>query len=188
MRALLLAALLAAPVPALAHTGADHAHGLGAGFLHPFTGLDHLVAMVAVGLWAGLLGGRGRLAVPAGFLGGMAAGGVFGMAGLGLPMVEAGIIASVILGGALVAAAARLPVLLATVLAAVFGVLHGHAHGVELGGSGLAHVPGMLAATALLLGAGVLVAGWGVRRGREVPVRLAGGACAAMALFALLPG
>ena len=99
----LLAAVLLLPAPALAHVGDGLHHGLMAGFLHPFSGVDHLLAMVMVGLWAGLLGGTARLALPGAFLGAMALGGVLGMAGLALPGVEAGILASVVVLGALAA-------------------------------------------------------------------------------------
>ena len=110
MRRLLpVAAALLLPLPALAHTGIGPVDGFTAGFAHPLGGLDHLMAMLGIGLWAGLLGGRATWALPAAFLGAMALGGALGMAGLGLPMVEAGIAASVIVLGAVVALAARLP-------------------------------------------------------------------------------
>ncbi|MGK7869107.1 HupE/UreJ family protein [Falsiroseomonas sp. E2-1-a20] len=179
-RVLTLAALLTAPVPALAHTGADHLHGFAAGFLHPVGGLDHVLAMVAVGLWAGLIGGRAAWALPAGFLGAMAVG--FGVAagGLGLPMVEAGILASVIVLGALVAASARLSLAVAVPLVALFGLLHGHAHGTELAGQGaVGYAAGFLAATAALHGLGILAA-WQVTN--RLVLRVAGGATAALML------
>ena len=125
MRRLLTLAALAAPFPALAHGGADHVHGIMAGLAHPLGGLDHVAAMLAVGLWAGLMGGRAMLALPAAFLGAMALGGALGMGGLGLPMVEAGILASVIVLGALVAGAARVSLATALPLVAAFGLLHG---------------------------------------------------------------
>jgi urease accessory protein len=187
MRKLLIAALLLAPLPAFAHSGAGEAHGLVAGFLHPLGGLDHLVAMVAVGIWAGLMQGRARWLVPATFVGGMAAGGLLGTGGIDLPMAEAGIIASVIILGALIAVAARLPATLAMVLAGLFGLMHGHAHGVDLAGSGLAYFPAMLAATAMLHGAGLMLASRAATRGGEVALRLAtGGVSAAAAMGALL--
>jgi urease accessory protein len=185
MRPLLIAAALLAPLPALAHPGAPHVHGFGTGFIHPLVGIDHLVAMIAVGLWAAMAGGRARLALPAGFLGGMTGGALLGLAGLGLPMVEQGILATIIVLGALVGAGARLPVMAAVPMLAVFGLLHGHAHGTELEGGGLEAV-GVLLATALLHGAGLL-AGW---RAAAPPVamRLAGGATAAVALAVLIVG
>jgi len=153
-RLTLLAALL--PLPAFAHVGDGLHHGLAAGFAHPLTGLDHLLAMVMVGLWAGLVGGRARWALPLAFLGAMAAGSALGAAGIGLPGVEAGILASVIILGAVVALAVRLPLAVATGVAALFGLLHGNAHGLELPGG--AALLGMLAATALLHGLGLALA------------------------------
>ncbi|NKC30061.1 HupE/UreJ family protein [Falsiroseomonas selenitidurans] len=183
LRLLTLAALLA-PLPALAHGAGAHVHGVAAGLLHPVGGLDHILAMVAVGLWAGLTGGRAVLALPAAFLGGMALGGGLGMAGTGLPMMEAGILASVIILGALVAGATRLPLRVGLPLVAAFGLLHGNAHGLELAaGTGApGYALGFLLATAALHGAGLLAA----RHLALLPVRLAGGAMAAVMLAVIL--
>lgn len=182
----LLAAALLLPAPAFAHVGDGLHHGLMAGFLHPFTGADHLLAMVMVGLWAGLSGGTARLALPGAFLGGMALGGVLGMAGAALPGVEAGILASVIVFGALAALAVRLPLGLGMALAASFGLLHGHAHGVEmLGGSVVGYAVGFLAGTGTLLGAGLAMTSlpWARQAGRA-----ASGATAAVGLAFVLLG
>ena len=180
-RLVLLAAALLAPLPALAHPGGDHVHGFATGLLHPLTGLDHLAAMVAIGLWAGLLGGRSLWLLPAGFLGGMAAGGVLGMTGIGLPGVQAGILASVIVLGALVGAAGRLPAAFALPMVAAFGLLHGHAHGTEAVGGAFGYEAGFLIATAALHGAGLLLAAGAAQRGQQVALRFAGGASAAIA-------
>lgn len=184
MRRLLTAAALLAPVPAFAHGAGDHVHGVVAGLMHPVGGMDHILAMVAVGLWAGLMGGRAVLALPALFLGGMALGGALGMAGTGLPMVEAGILASVIILGALVAASARLSLAVALPVVAAFGMLHGNAHGLELaaGNGALGYALGFLVATAGLHAAGVL----GALRLAAMPVRIAGGAMAAAMVAAIL--
>lgn len=184
MRRFLILAALLAPVPALAHGAGDHVHGLVSGLMHPVGGLDHILAMIAVGLWAGLVGGRAMLALPATFLGGMALGGALGMAGTGLPMGEAGILASVIILGALVAASARVTLLVALPLVAGFGLLHGNAHGLELadGNGALGYALGFLVATAALHGAGVL----GALRLAATPVRIAGGAMAATMLAVVL--
>lgn len=175
----LLAPLLA-PVAALAHPGGDHVHGFTAGLLHPLTGLDHLAAMVAIGLWAGLLGGRLLWLLPAGFLGGMAAGGALGMTGLALPGVEAGILASVIVLGVLVGAARHLPAAFALPMVAAFGLLHGHAHGTEAMGGAFGYEAGFLIATAALHGAGLLLAAGAAQRGQQVALRAAGMASAAL--------
>jgi urease accessory protein len=183
----LIVAALLAPLPALAHSGGEHVHGLSMGFAHPLLGVDHLVAMVAIGLWAGLLGGRFTWLMPAGFMGGMAAGGALGLAGVGLPMVEAGLLASLIVLGALVGAARRLPVVLALPMVAAFGLLHGHAHGVEVVGDAFGYAAGFLTATALLHGAGLLLATRAAERGAQVALRVAGGSVAMLAAgFTLL--
>lgn len=175
-----LAAALLLPLPALAHPGGDHVHGFAAGLLHPLMGIDHLVAMVAIGLWAGLLGGRLVWLLPAGFLGGMALGGGLGLAGFGLPMVEAGILASVIVLGALVGAAGRLPVALALPMVAAFGLLHGHAHGTEAAGGAFGYAIGFLAATALLHAVGALAATRIADGAGRVALRVTGGSGAAV--------
>jgi urease accessory protein len=161
IRLILLAALL--PLPALAHP--DHAQALGfaAGALHPLGGLDHLAAMLAVGLWAGLTGGRARWVLPAGFVVGMAAGLALGAAGVALPMVEPGILASVLALAACVALVARptrpLALALAAALVAGFGLLHGHAHGAEASGAALLpFAAGVLLVTAALHAVGVAAA------------------------------
>jgi urease accessory protein len=175
-----LAAALLLPLPALAHPGGDHVHGIAAGFLHPLLGADHLAAMLAIGLWAGLLGGRLLWLLPAGFLGGMAAGGALGLAGIGLPMVEAGILASVIVLGALVGAAARLPAALALPMVAAFGLLHGHAHGTEAAGGAAGYALGFLVATALLHAAGAVAATRLAGGAGRIALRVAGGSGAAL--------
>lgn len=151
-------ALLLAPLPALAHPGGPMEHGLAGGFLHPLLGVDHLVVMVTVGLWAGLLGGVARWALPGAFLASMAGGMVLGMAGGALPGVEQGILASAMLLVVLAGLMVRLPLRYATPLVALFGLLHGHAHGVEAGALEVTYALGALAATALLHGAGLALA------------------------------
>jgi urease accessory protein len=183
-RLLPLAALLL-PLPALAHPSHDAAPGFLAGFLHPMLGPDHLAAMVAVGLWAAIMGGRARWLLPGAFLLAMAAGGAIGQAGTALPFLEHGILASVVVLGALVAGLARLPLAAALPMVGLFGLLHGHAHGSELGMADAAS--GFLAATALLHLAGLLAIGSGaaVRPAWRV---LGGGtaACAAVLLLVRL--
>lgn len=178
--------LVAAAGPAMAHPGHE-----ASGFLHPFTGIDHLLAMVGVGMWAALLAARKPFAgflVPAAFLVMMAVGAAAGFAGIKLPLVEAGIMASVLVLGILVIGAVRLPAAWAMAIVGLFAVFHGYAHAVEAPESGTgAYILGFLLATALLQGAG-LVMGWGVRRAvGDVGVRALGGmvlAAGAVALFA----
>jgi urease accessory protein len=173
--------VLASTGLAHAHTGAEHAVSFAAGFRHPWSGLDHVLAMVAVGLWAGLNGGRALWAWPMAFVGVMALGGALGMGGVALPLVEGGILASVVVLGLLVLAAARLPVIAGAALVTVFALLHGHSHGAELPGAAAAatYVAGFATATALLHALGIGIA-WlaGSERGRLV-VRGAGALVAA---------
>ncbi len=154
----LLIALALAPLPALAHPGGPLEHGLAGGFLHPLMGMDHLVVMLMVGLWAGLQGGAMRLALPGAFIGAMALGLGLGMAGLAMPGVEAGVLASVLVLGVLAALAVRVPLRVAAPLVGLAGVLHGHAHGVEAGAVELTYALGALVATAALHGAGLALA------------------------------
>ena len=159
-----LAALVIAG-PAQAHVGLGDAHDLSHGFAHPLGGLDHVLAMVAVGLFAAHLGGRAFWLVPAAFMTMMAAGAGLGMAGLDLPLVETGIALSVMVLGLAVALRWTLPTGLAMALVGVFAVFHGHAHGAEVpeNAGGLAFAAGFLAATGLLHGAGLLI-GLGIDR------------------------
>ncbi|MBL8587320.1 MAG: HupE/UreJ family protein [Methylobacteriaceae bacterium] len=142
--------------PALAHTGMS-ANGFGLGVAHPFSGVDHLLAMVAVGLFAAQLGGAALWIVPAGFVAAMAAGGALGAAGVGVGPTEAGIALSLVAFGLALAAAWRWPVVAAALFVAVFGVFHGHAHGAETpaDAQGLAYGAGFLLATAALHAGGV---------------------------------
>jgi urease accessory protein len=178
----LLVFLVALAAPAWAHPG--HGVGLGAGFAHPFGGLDHVLAMVAVGLWAAQLGGRALWLVPAGFVVAMLAGAALGWAGIGVIPAEAGILASVLLLGLLVAFAVRLPLALGLVVVGAFALCHGHAHGAELpaGADALAFAAGFAAATALLHGLGV-AGGLAARDGRLLRWSGAGIATAGLVLI-----
>ncbi|NEU10559.1 HupE/UreJ family protein [Methylobacterium sp. BTF04] len=183
-------AILAA-TPAFAHPGHDGAAGLSHGFLHPFSGLDHVLAMVAVGLIAARIGGRAVVLVPLAFLGMMAVGGAMGAAGLALPFVEIGIALSVVVLGAALAVRTALPVAGAMALVGAFAVFHGYAHGAEMpdSTSGLACGFGFVAATALLhaagLGLGLAATGLGTGAGRPA-LRLVGAGLAAAGLGLLV--
>lgn len=155
-------ALAALPAAVFAHDG--HGAGFLSGLAHPLGGADHLLAMLAVGLWAAMLGGRALWALPCAFVGAMLAGGVLGLAGLPLPGVEPMILASVILLGVAGALALRLPLGWAALGVAVFGLFHGHAHGAEGPDSGLAlYAAGFALATMGLHLAGLAV-GLGLNR------------------------
>ena len=141
---------------ASAHPGHDAA-GFAHGFLHPLSGADHLLAMIAVGLFAGILGGRARWLVPASFMVMIAVGGAIGMAGYDVPFTEVMIAASVLVLGAAVAFEWQAPVSVAMALAGGFAVFHGIAHGAEMPStsSGLEFATGFVAATGLLHAAGL---------------------------------
>jgi urease accessory protein len=187
--AALAAFMTLAAGPALAHTGVGTVSGLAAGFAHPVGGLDHVLAMVAVGILAAQQGGRALWLVPAAFLAMMVAGGALGAAGFALPYVELGIVGSVIVLGAVVAAGRRMPVVLAMALAGIFAVFHGHAHGTEmpLNASGLEYGAGFVLATALLHGAGVGLGLGAATAARPLALRFGGGAIA-LAGLALAAG
>jgi len=180
MRALLALAFALVSTAAFAHTGHGDAAGLLHGFIHPIGGLDHVLAMVAVGVFAYVLGGRALYLVPLSFVGMMAVGFLLGLNGVQMPFVELGIaLSSVVIGGA--AALGRpMPAVGAMALVGVFAVFHGHAHGAEMpaDASGFDYALGFVAATALLHAAGIaaaaFVAGLAGKYGRPV-AQVAGG-------------
>lgn len=178
----LLLALSVLAAPAFAHPG--QAGGLGAGLAHPFGGLDHMLAMVGVGLWAAQLGGRALWLVPAGFVAAMVVGGALGALGVGAVPAEPGILASVLLLGLLVAFAVRMPLALGLIVVGAFALCHGHAHGSEAPeGALLPYAVGFAATTAALHGAGIL-AGLALRDGRLL--RWSGAAIAAAGLVLIV--
>jgi urease accessory protein len=182
-------AAFALPVLAHAHPGHD-GHELTwdftSGAAHPFTGWDHLLAMVAIGFWAAQLGGRSRWLVPAAFLGVMAVGAVAAQAGLALPGLEAGIAASLLVLGLFIAAAVRLPAAAGMAVAGGFALFHGLAHGAEIPATagGLGYGAGFIAATALLHAAGLGLGG--AFQSRPYVARFAGGAVALAGAAALV--
>jgi urease accessory protein len=176
---------LLAASPALAHLDPLEHGSFAAGFTHPLFGADHVLAMVAVGLWAALLGGRALWALPAAFVGAMAAGFLLALGGLPLPLVEPLILGSVVVFGVLAALALRLPLPAAATVAAAFGLFHGHAHGGEMGlAAALPYLTGFVVATAALHAAGVagaLALGQSrIARGAGAAVALLGGVLAAV--------
>ncbi|UTW53537.1 HupE/UreJ family protein [bacterium SCSIO 12827] len=175
--------------PALAHTGVAAGSGFAAGFAHPVLGLDHVLAMVAVGILAAQMGGRSLWLVPAAFVAMMAVGGLMGVAALALPFVEIGIVGSVVVLGAVIAAGRQLPAALAMVLVGALALFHGHAHGMEMPvtASGLEYGIGFMAATAALHMAGIgSVTTLRIAAAHAAPVALrAGGASIALAGMAL---
>ncbi|MCX5513144.1 urease accessory protein [Kaistia algarum] len=186
------APLLLVPSLAFAHTGVGETSGFIHGFSHPINGLDHILAMVMVGIFAWQLGGRALWAVPTTFVVVMAIGGALGIAGVNVPFVEVGIALSVIVLGAIVALGVKAPIAAAMGLVGLFAIFHGHAHGAEMpeDAGGLAYAAGFMLATALLHIAGIAV-GFGIGKISEkygpVVMRTAGG-LAAIAGVGILTG
>lgn len=166
------------PAAAMAHPG-HGAMGLTSGFAHPFGGADHMLAMVAVGLWAALRGERAPPVWPAAFVAAMVAGFALGQFEPSAVSVEPAILASVIILGALTATQAGLPLIVGAALIGAFGAAHGYAHGIEAPGADAAFPLGFGLATAILHFAG-LAAGFLLQRfGRPELVRLLGAGAAA---------
>ena len=155
----LAAALLAIPSLALAHATGQVA-GFMQGLAHPVSGVDHLLAMVAVGLLAGRFGGAVVWRVPASFVAMMACGTLIGMAAVPLPVVEAGIALSIVVFGLLLTAGHNSAPILTMILAGCFALFHGHAHGTEATWniSGLAYAAGLISASALIHACGAITA------------------------------
>ncbi|MCA1442648.1 HupE/UreJ family protein [Ensifer sp. IC4062] len=188
-----LLAVASATLPAVAHahTGVGAAGGLVHGFMHPVGGLDHILAMVAVGTFASIIGGRALWLVPASFVLMMAAGGALGIEGITVPFVEIGIAASVIVLGLAVALRWSPPTAAAMGVVSLFAIFHGHAHGAEMpmDASGVQYAFGFMAATALLHVAGI---GLGSALGRigvksNVATQL-GGSAMALAGLGIMTG
>ncbi len=183
-----LAVLAAGSAPAFAHTGVPgHEHGgFAAGLLHPVSGLDHLLAMLAVGVWSALIarGDTSRMWIaPLAFVTAMLAGAGAGYAGLPLPLVETGVALSVVALGFMILARVELPALAGAGVIALFAIYHGHAHGSEATGSIAAYMAGFALTTACLHVAGVAVGLAAPRIRLAAPV--AGGLIAAAGAYLL---
>ncbi|HNB27986.1 MAG TPA: HupE/UreJ family protein [Alphaproteobacteria bacterium] len=183
------AVLTALASPAMAHTGVHlfGESGFVAGFSHPLLGLDHLLAMLGVGIWAAQLGGRATWLVPAAFVSVMVAGAALALSGAALPMVEFGIGGSVLAIGGLIALGARLPLVVAMGVVGLFALFHGHAHGTELPGFAhpAAYGAGFVLATALLHAAGFGIALLLRAQATRLPLRLGGLVMAAVGGYLL---
>jgi urease accessory protein len=156
-RLVLALAFATVPTLAYAHAQVGEATGFATGFLHPLTGLDHIIAMVAVGLWGAQLGAPAIWMLPLTFPMVMAFGGFLGLVGFPVPYVEIGIALSGVLLGAAVMTESKPPLWIAATLIAVFAICHGHAHGAELppGTSGLTYSIGFVVGTGLLHACGI---------------------------------
>ncbi len=185
----LIATVLALPATAFAHPGHE-GHELtwdfGTGAMHPLTGWDHLLVMVAIGLWAVQLGGRARWLVPTAFVTALTLGAALGRSGVAVPGIEQGIAASLLVLGLLISTATCLPAWAGMALAAWFACFHGFAHGAEAPATsdGLMYSAGFMIATGSLHLAGI---GLGTMLARQQrAVRLIGGAVAGVGLVAMV--
>jgi urease accessory protein len=184
-------AMVLLPEVASAHPGsAGHMHGFGHGFSHPFGGIDHVLAMVAVGLFAAHLGGWALWLVPLSFVSVMTFAGVSGVSGAALPFAEIGLALSVVVLGLAIAFQLNVPTLVAASFVGFFAMFHGYAHGAEMpaGTSGLSYGLGFVCATVLLhatgVGLGVAIGRMGRSNGRRITQ--VGGAAISTAGVALL--
>ncbi len=187
LRSCLVAAFILAPALAQAHAQAGEASGFLTGFLHPLSGFDHIIAMVAVGLWGAQLGAPAIWMLPVTFPMVMAFGGFLSLIGAPIPGVEIGIALSGVLLGAAVMIEHRPPLFIAAALVAIFAIFHGHAHGAELppGDSGLTYSIGFVIATGLLHACGIGVGAihrWSYGR---LALRAVGGLISAGGVFFL---
>jgi urease accessory protein len=179
------------PTAAMAHPGTGHVTGFMHGFSHPVGGIDHILAMVTVGILAFQLGGRALWLVPATFVGVMAVGGLLGVLGVPVPFVEVGIGLSIVVLGTAVALGVRAPIAIAMSVVGLFAIFHGYAHGTEMpeDAGGLAYGAGFVLATTLLHAAGIglgFVAGRLAQSHGRVAFQVGGGLVAVAGLAILL--
>ena len=181
----LIVVLAALPSPAMAHEGTGLAGGFAAGFTHPLSGLDHMLAMVAVGIWGAFLGRPLVYALPMLFPSAMALGGGIGMAGIPLPPVELGIGLSVLVLGTLIFLAVRLPVMVACAIVAIFALFHGYAHGMELPSAAdpVGYSAGFVLCTGLLHLAGIALGTLRAVPAGTLALRGVGGAMALIGIW-----
>jgi len=180
----LLALGLIVPSLAHAHVSPDHTKGVLSGLSHPLLGLDHILAMLAVGLWAVQLGGRATWRVPATFVSLMIGGGALGMAGFALPFVEAGVLVSVLMLGVFIAAAVRLPLAASMAVVGLFAIFHGHAHGTEMqvGASAISYALGFVTATSCLHACGIGIGRLAQQHSKTTLLRFTGAAIVVLGL------
>ncbi|MGA9046387.1 HupE/UreJ family protein [Sulfuricurvum sp.] len=169
----------------LAHTGTGSVSGFGAGFSHPVGGADHILAMIAVGLWAAQMGGRALWAVPLSFVLMMVAGAAMGIQ---VPFIEEGILASVLVLGGLIGFGVKMPVMFSSAIVGLFAIFHGTAHGAEmpLNAGGVEYAAGFVLATALLHIGGIAIGLAMHKLSESKASRAAGGAIAASGLALVL--
>ena len=177
--------LLFLPGVALAHTGVGETTGFMHGFSHPIGGADHLLAMLAVGLWASQIGGKALWAVPCTFVVVMILGGILSFSGIPVAFVEEGILISVLIFGVLIAAAFKLPLACSVLIVGFFAIFHGYAHGAEMPATVVAvsYIIGFLLATAILHLAGISLGILLQKTNQQTLNRFAGGAIALSGIY-----
>jgi len=182
---LAMAILVGAPAVARAHPQSGAAGGFLSGFSHPISGWDHILAMIAVGLWGAQLGAPAMWLLPVTFPMVMALGGMMGLLGVPLPGVELGVAASAIVLGAMVLSEARPRLWLAAVIVGIFAIFHGHAHGTELpaGQSGLLYSAAFVMATGCLHAVGITIGLAHRWKGGRIAIRAAGGFAALAGIY-----
>jgi len=172
-----------------AHVYGTYGAGFSEGLTHPFGGLDHVLAMLAVGLWAAQSGGQSLWSIPLAFVAMMTMGALAGVAGISIPYAEAGVAASVIVLGGMVVLSTKWAAAAGALLAGFFAIFHGHSHGAEMPqvASAISYGLGFVLATSLLHGAGIAAA-LGLSSYRNFSarlVRIGGGAIFAYGLMIL---
>ncbi|SDU02654.1 HupE/UreJ family protein [Stappia sp. ES.058] len=183
------AAMVTAATPALAHLSPGEHGSFAAGLSHPLFGADHILAMVAVGLWAWQIGGKAVVAIPSAFVVTMVAGFGLALAGVSLPFVEPAILASVVALGLLVALAVRLPLGPSAAIVGVFALFHGYAHGGEIGSAAqAAYGLGFALSTIVLHLCGIAIGWTAGRLGSNLTVSRVLGGITALAGVALISG
>ena len=173
------------PTLAFAHTGVGQITGFMHGFGHPVGGADHILAMVAVGLWAAQIGGRALWVVPCTFVSIMVLGGILGFSGVLVPFVEEGILVSILILGILIAGAFKLPLVYSSLLVGIFAIFHGHAHGAEMPESigAASYAVGFALATAMLHLAGIGLGMLMKKINMQTVTRFAGAAIAVSGIY-----
>lgn len=161
---------------AFAHTGVSEASGFMHGFHHPFSGLDHMLAMLAVGLWSVQLGNSMRWKLPAAFVVALVIGGGLGFSGLTVPYIEEGILVSVLVLGVLIACRYTLSATISMAVVGAFALFHGYAHGAEMPATigALSYTFGFTIAAVLIISAGIIVSDYLKKVNLQSWVRIAG--------------
>ncbi|MEN8693075.1 MAG: HupE/UreJ family protein [Desulfobacterales bacterium] len=184
---MVLLLLVLSAAPALAHVQEGQAQGFLTGLHHPISGLDHVLAMIAVGLWGAQLGAPAVWMLPVAFPMMMAFGGFLGLLDIPLPGVEIGIALSALLLGFMIAREAKPSLMVSVVIVAFFAIFHGHAHGTELppGQSGMLYSLGFVVSTGCLHGIGITIGLIHKWRAGRILLRISGAAVALGGVFFL---